>query len=281
MSSLGGRPCSTCDAPAVVALRCRGRQFVHPMKAAAGNKALTRGTARTMTALAVIYPISAHLAVLSGQTAWIAASVGLLVLLALMPALWARRPLAWSLLAVSCVALFGAATRGKALSLLFLPPILINGMMAWVFGRTLSGERMPLIERIVRALHGEPEDLDVAIITYARRLTFLWTVLFTTLAIVNFLLAALATPGGLLLTAGIRPPVAVPLSAWSLFANVLNYAIVGAMFAVEYQVRRKRFPQQSYRGFLDFLRQLFGVNHVFRPTGALSSDGQKTELRQP
>ena len=232
---------------------------------------LQSGTARAMTALGVTYPIAAHLAVLSDATGFIAASVGLLVLLVLLPGLLTQRPVAWGLLLAAGTGLYIAAVRGQALLLLFLPPILINGFMAWLFGHTLRPGRLPLIERIIRALHGGLDDIDTTMIGYARRLTFAWATLFVTLATVNFALAALATPGGLLLAGGIAPPVAVPLEAWSLFANVLNYLIVGAMFAIEFQVRRRRFPQQSYRGFFDFLRRLSGVSAIFRPTG----------LRQP
>lgn len=232
---------------------------------------LRGGTTRTMTVLGVSYPIAAHLAVLSGATGFIAASVGLLVLVVLLPGLLTRRPVAWGLLLAAGAGLYVAAMRGQALLLLFLPPILINGFMAWLFGHTLRPARLPLIERIIRALHGGHDDIDATIVGYARRLTFAWTVLFVALAAVNFALAALATPGGLLLAAGIAAPVTVPLEAWSLFANVINYLIVGAMFAVEFQVRRRRFPQQPYRGFFEFLRRLSGVSSMVRPSG----------LRQP
>ena len=241
------------------------------MTTTASNTTPRGGTAHAMTVLGVTYPIAAHLAVLSGATIFIAASVGLLVLLVLLPGLVTRRPVAWGLLLAAGAGLYLAAVRGQVLLLLFLPPILVNGFMAWLFGHTLRPGQQPLIERIIRALHGGHDDIDATIVGYARRLTIAWTALFIALATVNFALAALATPGGLLLATGITPPITVPLEAWSLFANVINYLIVGAMFAVEFQIRRRRFPQQSYRGFFDFLRRLSGVSAIFRTT----------ELRQP
>lgn len=241
------------------------------MTTTASNTTPRGGTARAMTVLGVTYPVAAHLAVLSGATTLIAASVGLLVLLVLLPGLLARRALAWGLLPAAGASLYLATVHGQVLLLLFLPPVLINGFMAWLFGHTLGTGQQPLIERIIRALHGGHDDINATIVDYARRLTFAWMALFITLATVNLALAALATPGGLLLAMGITPPLAVPLEAWSLFANVFNYLIVGAMFAVEFQIRRRRFPQQSYRGFFDFLRRLSGVSAIFRPTG----------LRQP
>ena len=204
---------------------------------------------------------------LSANADYIAASAGLLVLIVLMPALRQGRRYAWGLLLLAGLGLYAVAARGQALLLLFLPPVLINAFMAWLFGHTLRAQRQPLIERIIRALHGEDDDLDAEVLSYARSLTVAWAVLFAVLAGVNFMLAALATPGGLLAAAGFELRVSVPLNIWSLFANVLNYLIVGAMFAVEFQLRRRRFPQQSYRGFFDFLRKLSSVSAIFRPTG--------------
>jgi uncharacterized membrane protein len=241
------------------------------MTTADGRTTLRGGTARILAVLGMTYPVAAHLAVLTGAPSAIASSVGLLVLLVLLPGLLARRMVAWSLLLAAGAGLYAAAARGQATLLVFLPPILINGFMAWLFGHTLRKGRQPLIERIIRALHGGRDDIDATIVSYARRLTIAWTILFVVLGTVNFVLAALATPGGLLLALGVEPPMTVPLGVWSMFGNVLNYLIVGVMFAVEFQVRRRRFPQQSYRGFFDFLRRLAGVREVFRPT----------ELRQP
>ena len=165
--------------------------------------------------------------------------------------------------------------------LLFLPPVLINVLLAWVFGHTLRQDDMSLIERIIRKLHGDPPSLDNEIATYARRLTWVWTCLFAAMASINLALAALARPGGLLLAAGLDPPVTVSLSTWSLFANVLNYLIVGALFVLEYWLRRRRFPQQSYRGFFDFARRLAGVSDMFRPASAGLQRPPGPDLRKP
>jgi uncharacterized membrane protein len=120
-------------------------------------------------------------------------------------------------------------------------------------------------------LHGPPEENSSDVIAYARTLTLIWAVLFASLATVNLVLAALAKPGGLLLSAGLNPRVTVPLGAWSFFANVLNYVIVAAIFAVEYRVRVRRFPERSYGGFFSFIRRLAGVSAMFRPTTAAAS----------
>lgn len=219
-----------------------------------------------MLALGASYPVLAHIAVLSARPGLIVASIGLLVVLVLFPGLRNGRPLAWCILVAAAFGLYSVAASGRALLLLFLPPVLLNGFMAWVFGHTLQRGRTPLIERAIVALHGTTDRLTAEIVSYARALTLVWAGLFVALTVVNLLLAAVASPGGLLESAGLRPRVTVPLGAWSLFANVLNYLIVGALFVGEYWLRRKRFPQQAYKGFFDFTRRLASVRAMFRPT---------------
>ena len=221
-----------------------------------------------MIVLGASYPVFAHIAVLSGNPALIAASIGLLMVLVLFPGLRNARPFAWIMLPVAALCLYAVAEHGRTLLLLFLPPILINGLMAWVFGRTLEPGGTSLIERAIVALHGTTDDVTAEMLAYARRLTLVWACLFVALTVTNLVLAVLANPGGLLLSVGLHSPVTVPLGVWSLFANVLNYLIVGALFIGEYRLRRRRFPQQSYRGFFDFTRRLASVGSMFRPTGA-------------
>ncbi len=222
------------------------------------------------------------MAILSARPEMIAASIGLLAVLVLFPGLRAGRPLPWVLLIAAAFGLYVVARSGQALLLLlFVPPTLLNGFMAWVFGSTLLHGRTPLIERAIIMLHGSSKTVTSEMTAYARRLTLVWTILFVALATINFVLAALASPGGLLLAAGLHPSITIPLEAWSLFANVLNYVIVAAMFAIEYQVRLRRFPQQSYGSFFNFIRRLAGVGAMFRPTSANLSGHSDSEPRDP
>jgi uncharacterized membrane protein len=234
-----------------------------------------------MILLGVSYPLFAHVAILSARPEMIAASIGLLAVLVLFPGLRAGRPLAWVLLVAAAFGLYVVARSGQTILLLFVPPILLNGFMAWVFGSTLLHGRTPLIERAIILLHGSSKAVTSDMAAYARRLTLVWTILFVALATINFVLAALARPGGLLLAAGLHPSITIPLEVWSLFANVLNYVIVAAMFFLEYQVRLRRFPQQSYGSFFNFIRRLAGVGAMFRPTSANLSGHPDSEPRDP
>jgi uncharacterized membrane protein len=234
-----------------------------------------------MILMGASYPLFAHVAVLSGRPALIAASIALLAVIVLFPGLRNGRPLAWVLLLAAGFGLYEVAKSGQTLLLLFMPPILVNGFMAWVFGNTLRIGRTPLIERAIMVLRGPSERVTGDVAAYARKLTLTWAVLFVSLATINLVLAALASPGGILLSAGLDPRITIPLDIWSLFANVLNYLIVAAFFAVEYRLRLRRFPERSYGGFFSFIRRLAGVSAMFRPTSAGIESPSRTGPRQP
>ncbi|MCJ7451995.1 MAG: hypothetical protein MUO39_05900, partial [Steroidobacteraceae bacterium] len=229
------------------------------MKTPASKASRKPGPVRAMMLMGVSYPLLAHVAALSGRPGLIAASIGWLLVLTLLPGLQRRSPAAWAALAAACVGLYAIAGSTAPRLLQLLPPVLMIGFMAWDFGHTLRRGRTPLIESIIRALNGPQDDLNEEIISYARRLTGVWTALLVVLAVVNTALALCAEPGGLLLTFGVQPAVTVPLSLWSLFANVLNYLLVAALFIGEFAFRRRRFPQQPYGGLLDFTGRVAGL----------------------
>lgn len=223
-----------------------------------------------MILLGCSYPPLAHLAALSGRPGLIAASIGWLLMLVLLPELRRRNATAWVVLAAGLAGLYAITGSSAPLRMQFLPPILMFGFMAWVFGHTLRRGRMPLIESIIRALNGPEDSLDESVLSYARGLTAVWTALFVLLGVINTVLALCAEPDGLLLTFGLQPVVTVPLSVWSLFANVLNYLLVAALFVVEFLYRQRRFPQQPYRGLLDFTRRVASLGAMYGHASAAS-----------
>jgi uncharacterized membrane protein len=208
---------------------------------------------------ACAYPIVAHLAIARGSTRWTIVAIALLAAAMLAPALLRGRLFAWLLvpvLAVGCWALMRIATP---VMLLYVAPVLIPAFLAWFFGHTLASGRTPFIAQLVRIMHQGHEPPEPAVWPYARNLTRAWTIFFIALAAINFTLAALAEPDGLLLSAGMRPPMTVPQYWWSLFANVIGYLAVAAFFVIEYAYRRRRFPQQPFRNLYDFLKQVGAV----------------------
>lgn len=211
-------------------------------------------------ALALMYPVTAFVAARQHSTALTVTAIGVLCGAVLVPSLWRGRAGAWLTVPLIALGLWWLAhVQGNAVSL-YAPPVLIPGFLAWVFGYTLGGGRTPLIAQMVTLIHPPGDRIDDSVWPYARRLTLAWTLLLAVIALINLLLAALLSPGGLLLAAGIEPPIAVTHDQWSLFANLLGYLLIAAFFVCEYAYRRRRFPQQPYRNFFDFLRRTIAAS---------------------
>lgn len=104
-------------------------------------------------------------------------------------------------------------------SFVALPSLLMYAMLTTVFGLSLRAGAEPLIARIAR--YSYPADMSPAFERYLRKLTAAWTVLFAVLGGVTVVLA-----------------LAAPFAWWSLFANVLSWAVMAAMFTGEWIMRR-------------------------------------------
>ena len=183
--------------------------------------------------LFIAYPAVAHfgtpataLALLATLAAYIVAS------------LCFRHPLRWLVPPAAGVAVFWASP--PVAWLLFVPPIVINAMLAWLFGRTLVHGRVPLIARFAQIEQGT---LSAELAIYTRTLTWLWTLLFIAAALLS---SALAMSGH--------------RDAWSLFTNFINYLLVGALFLGEFAYRRRRFPNYRHHSPLQLLRNVRGTN---------------------
>ena len=139
---------------------------------------------------------------------------------------------------VAGIAVYWAAPPAEWL--LFIPPIVINLALAWLFGRTLVRGRVPLIARFAILEQGT---LSAELVTYTRTLTWLWTLLFIAAAAVSLALGL----------AGHR-------DAWSQFTNFLNYVLVAALFLGEFVYRRLRFRNYRHHSPLQLLRNVRGTN---------------------
>jgi len=217
--------------------------------------------ARYLGALfALAYPVTAWFAVARHSFLLTMAAMAFLACAVLVPSLIRGRLAAW--IALPCVAagLWLLTQSQIRLLPLYAPPVLIPAFLAWVFGHTLTADRTPLIAQLVWLLHPPQDPIDADVWPYTRRLTLAWTLLLAAIAAVNLLLGLLVTPDGLLMAVGIAPPLTVPQEVWSLFANVIGYLLIAAFFVVEYAYRRRRFPQQPYRNFFDFIGRTIAVS---------------------
>ena len=137
-----------------------------------------------------------------------------------------------------------AVERGNALAagLGIALPLAVNLTLCWLFGRTLPAGREPMIARFARIERGAELPPDLA--RYTRRLTVAWTVFFAAMAAISLGLAVWGS-----------------LAVWSLFTNVINYALVALFFIGEYVVRRVRFRHYRHLSPIEVMRRL----HTYRP----------------
>lgn len=213
------------------------------------------GPARLL--LAIAYPLLAHWASHEGSGVLAALALADLVVFVTIDGLLGLRALPWLATALLLGALAAIAPTPYAQMLLLTPPVLFNAWLAWWFGRSLRAPREGLITRIVAALHGcAPRELAPDLYRYTRRLTLLWACVLAGLGLVNGALAMIAVPDGVLAQLGHTPALAITQEQWSWFANILNYGVVGGMFAGEYLVRRRLFKDRPEKGFFDFLRKM-------------------------
>ncbi len=110
----------------------------------------------------------------------------------------------------------------------------INGGLAVFFGRTLLGQRTPLITRFAAIVH---DGMPPGQTRYTRQVTVAWTLFFLTIAMLSIVLFLFA-----------------PIEVWSLFANILYLPLLILMFAVEYLVRLRRLPHIKHVSLADTLR---------------------------
>ena len=178
--------------------------------------------------LLLSYPFLTHAAVTTGLaylawTAWLC--IAALVVLSF--------PGPWGL---AGFALFAAAPLvADPDALLKLPPVIINLALAVWFGRTLAPGEEPMISWFARLARGTELPPDLA--RYTRWSTVMWTAFFVSTAAAAAALAVLASP-----------------RTWSLFANGIDYLLVGALFFGEYVFRRVRYPHHSHRPLADVIR---------------------------
>lgn len=215
-------------------------------------------------AMAVGYPFLAHAASVRDSGPLAACALFTLLVMTLADGLVRGRALAWVWLLLGGAALWWLAHSPLAHLPLLLVPVAFLGMIAWLFARTLRAGQVPLIGRIVAAMDGGItfDQLDPPLQRYARNLTALWAGVLALMALVNLVLAAIAMPNGLLASAGITSPVTVTEAQWSWVANLLNYGLVGGVFALEFLYRKRRFPGR-YRNFADFARRMASLGPAF------------------
>ncbi|MFT4247253.1 MAG: hypothetical protein QM581_04320 [Pseudomonas sp.] len=214
--------------------------------------------------LLLAYPVLSHLASLRDDGRWSALALASLVLLMLLGPLLHRRFWALGVLAVALAGLYALAGSRWAWMTLLAPPVLFTLVVAWGFARTLRRGQVPLITRIVHALHAQAGmPTSAATERYTRGLTAAWALLLAVLAAINLVLALIAAPDGVLWTLGLQPRWAISHAQWSWFANLACWGLIGGFAAAEYAIRQRHVEEQPYRTPAQFVRQLVQLGPAF------------------
>lgn len=193
-----------------------------------------------LTLLLLCYEALAYWAAATGL--WLSEQLALAPLLLLVAWLaWRRRSAIIGLLFIGLLAaawmLHGGAATG---TLHALPHVLICLLAAALFGRTLLPGRLALITRLALHVHGSlPADITI----YTRRVTWLWFLFLSAIALTSLLLSWFTS-----------------LPTWSLFANVLSLPLVVLLFALENMYRVWRFPGFVHASPLAALRAFRNVS---------------------
>lgn len=206
--------------------------------------------------LLLAYPLLATVGALTQWQAWSLAAFALLSGLILWPALRGRRPVAW----LAWLGLLGLmawlAARGLAALALDTVPVMLNLLLAWLFGHTLHAGRQPLVAQFIEAIEGKPRLAMPGIARYARQLTAFWTVLLVGQALLLGLLLACQVPGGILWRLGIPSPWPVD-QAWAQgYVHAGAYLLLAAVFALEYLFRRWHLRHLPHLGLHALLHRL-------------------------
>lgn len=181
-------------------------------------------------ALFCAYPVLAHVAAAEQQSTW---AIAALACLALGISLIGKTLIPWLILPGLVFLL--RATGVDIHQLLFLPPVVVNLLLCWLFGRTLRAGREPLISLFARLERGE---LVAELARYTRRLTLIWAWFFALMAAASLGLALFADR-----------------ALWSLF-NDISYLLVALLFFGEFVYRRVRYRRYPHASALQVIRRI-------------------------
>lgn len=192
--------------------------------------------------LMVLYAGLVHLAVVRHDLLlqWLA-----LVVLCVIPqyaALRAGKLRHWLLLGLLAALLYVLTRIGGGIYALFLPPVVVSGMVLSVFAATLRPGQEPLVTRMAAISRGGTLPPEMA--PYTRNVTWAWVLLMASQVLASIVLALFA-----------------PLWVWSAYTNFIAYGLLALAFVVEYVVRRLRFRHLPHQSFMEYLRSLVQTNY--------------------
>jgi uncharacterized membrane protein len=216
----------------------------------------TRGHSRRPLPLLLAYPLLAIAGAITHRQ-WLSLAAFALVLgLLLWPALRSGRPGAWLLWLSLLGGLGWLAVCGLAALALDSVPLLLNLLLAWLFGRTLRAGRQPLVAHFIEAIEGAPRLAAPGIARYARQLTAFWALLLAAQALLLGALLFCQVPGGLLARLGVASPWPVAQAWVQGYVHLGAFLLMAAAFVLEYLFRRWHLRHLPHLGLHALLHRL-------------------------
>jgi len=192
---------------------------------------------RVLLSLAILsYIVFVHFAVGSGRPEWAVALLFFILFVVVRPQFSFFSGLWLSLLLVFGWVLLLVFPGEGWLLVLFSMPSLVFALLAWIFARTLLGNRVPAVTRFARAMR---ESTTPRVEQYTRIATVVWALFFTAMAIQSAIFAILAPP-----------------YLWALFSTIVNLGLTVLMFITEYSCRRVYLRAEPQYGLTEYLRRL-------------------------
>lgn len=135
----------------------------------------------------------------------------------------------WAVIALLAAGVAVGLAYGRH-TIIYMPPVVITGMIFLTFARSLAGEGPALATRFARIMGETTPEIE----RYTHRLSWVWTILLGAIVVETIVLPFVASD-----------------EIWSLFCNLLNYLFIGGLLVVEFIYRQIRFRRPyTLAGFI-------------------------------
>lgn len=210
---------------------------------------------RLVLPLLLAYPLLAIAGALTNWSIFPLLALALLLTVIMLPRLLTRRLAPWLLWLILLGVLIWLSVSGLATLVLECVPVLVNALLAWWFGRTLLTPT-PMVARFIEAIEGAERMQQPGIAGYARGLTWFWTLLLVTQAIVMSVMLVFAEHIGLLARLDIGSPWPIPARVAGLWLHLGSYLLLGAALVLEYAYRRCHLRHLKHPGLHEIMLKL-------------------------
>lgn len=168
--------------------------------------------------LLFIYPVVAHIAILTDRVDWALVYLLVVACLSSISNFSSLKFIVHAASGIPVVLILAYLMLSNSDDwLIFLPPVLIPAWLAFIFLRSLTSETA-FITQLAQKM--EDDALDERQIRYTRTVTAVWGVVFLIMICESVLLALYA-----------------PFQVWSWWVHVGNYFIIALLFSIEFLFR--------------------------------------------